>query len=160
MTVSLQIDVQAPRNVEQIRQRISDSLSMRLRGSGIQVAANADLRIHVQLGPERDTGKVMELESMGSIRGKKQYKIPIKEVVCKGSLSDGRGTTLWQQEHTQRTPEFFGILRTDDPMTHFTEALWNNCAGWATLPGLPLVLVRSPRGVEALPRVVSLKGDQ
>jgi WD40 repeat protein len=160
MSVSLQIDVRAPRNAEQIRQRITDHLSMKLRGSGIQVAAGADLRIHVQLGQERDTGKVLELESIGSIRGKQHFKIPIKEVDCQGSLSDGRGNVLWQQKQTQRTPDFFGILRTDDPMTHFTEALWNNCAGWATLPGLPPLLVRSPRGVEALPRVVSPKGDQ
>jgi hypothetical protein len=160
MSVALQIDVPAPRKADEYRKRITDNLKVRLRSAGLTVAAGAaDLRLQVRLGPERDTGQVMQLESIG-IRGKKFYKVPIKEVDCRAVLTDKGGATLWQQQHTLRTPDFIGVVRTDDPLAHFSDVLWNNCAGWGMGLIPPSVLVRTAKGIETLPRMVLLRGDQ
>jgi WD40 repeat protein len=159
MSVTLQLDIQAPSKADEYRKQITDNLTVRLRSAGLTVAAgDAEVRLQIQLGPERNTGKVMELESIGA-RGKRFYKVPIKEVPCRASLTDKGGAVLWQLQHTLRTPDSVGIIRTDDPLAHFSELLWNNCASWGLVGGLPMMLVRTPKGLEPLPKVVFLRGD-
>jgi hypothetical protein len=159
MSVALQLDIQAPSKADEYRKRITDNLTARLRSAGLTVAAgDGDVRLQIQLGPEKSTGKVMELESIGA-RGKRFYKVPIKDVLCRASLTDKGGAVLWQIQHTLRTPDFIGVIRTDDPLTHFSDMLWNNCASWGLVGGLPTMLVRTPKGFEPLPRAVFLRGD-
>jgi hypothetical protein len=160
MSVAMKIDVPAPRKADEYRKRITDNLTARFRGAGLTVAAGAaDLRLQVQLGPERDTGRIMEWKTIGA-RGR-TYRVPIKEVACRAELTDNAGTTLWQQQNTLQTPEpIGGIVHTDDPLAYFIEMLWNNCANWGAGLGLPSVLVRTAKGIEPLPRTVFLKGDQ
>lgn len=157
MTVAVQVNVQAPRNADALRQRVFDGLAGRLKMNGLKVAAGAgDLRLVVQMGPERPTGQTMQLKELG--KGFGTINVPIQEVACRAVLTDSRGTPVWEQKQQFRTPDFFGVLRTDDPVADLDNALWNNCANWA-LP-LPAILVRTPQGLEALPRIVPLKGDR
>jgi hypothetical protein len=159
MTVGLQVNLQAPRNADMLQQRTVTSLTVRLQMNGLKVGDGAgDLRLVVQVGPEKPTGQTIQLKEIGL--GKKTYNVPIQEVACRAVLADARGTALWEQKQQLRTPDFFGILNTEDPVVELDNRLWNNCTNWAAGLAVPAILLRTPQGLEQLPRHVPLKGDR
>lgn len=157
MSVAVEATAPAPRKADELRQRIFDSLANNLKNAGLQ-AGPGGLKLTVLLGPERDTGEQVHLKSIGPRR--KTYDVPVKEVACKATLTDAGGAVLWQQEHKVRTPGFFGVLHTDDPLTHLHDMVWNNAASWAAGLAPPPVVVQTPRGNETLPRAAILTGDR
>jgi WD40 repeat protein len=159
MTVDVQVEIRGGRNPEAVRQRVRDALASRLQANGLTVAAGgAGLKLVIQMGPEQPTGQVMQLQEIGL--GRAKTNVPIQQVACRAVLADARGAALWEQKQQFRTPDFIGIIRTQDPVADLGNALWNNCTAWGASLAVPTLVVRTAGGVEILPKPVTLRGDR
>jgi hypothetical protein len=159
MSLAVRVDgATSPKEGEAFRKRIVDGLTSRLTGMGFKVEPAAPLTLTVTIQPERATGEVRHFQTLGG-GPKQKIDVNVMEVACQTTLTDAGGL-LWEQKQAIRTPDPFGIVRTDDIQAKLSADLWNNVAGWASSALVPSYVLRTPAGVQTLPKTVGLSGDR
>ncbi len=131
------------------------------------VPQGGDLALTVRVA-QRDTGQTRryELRKIGRPMGGMKptvVTVNVKEVAVEMALTDRTGGVLWSEKLPPvRTPNTVGVVETDDINAYLERALWASVTGGQSRPQQPppSAIVRTPAGLEPLPRSVTLTGDR
>ena len=159
-TVSVRVAGAGPAGDPEFHKRIAANLTKKLQAHGLKVADQAPATFVVTFQPERDTGKKITFRMIGAFPRKPDTIVPILEVACEANLTDGGGGAIWERKFTIRTPEPFGIVRSDDVAATLSKQMWQHCQNWGSSVAMPASMVRTSTGVESLPKPVLLTGDR
>jgi WD40 repeat protein len=155
MTVAVQIQ-NGPPGVQDFQRQALEGITNRLRSSGFQVGTGSNLVLTVGYQGPRGTGETRQYETVGI--NKSTINVTVQAVDGVATLRDTQGV-LNEQKQTYQMPDSL-FVQTNDIQGTLTKQMWEQAASFPTGVGLPMVIVRGPKGVQVLPRPVMLAGDK
>src|SRR5579883_398781 len=155
--LTLQANVAIPG--EKDSQRLGEqALTLRLQSQGFQIGAGGPVTLTVQFQGPRPTGETRQYESTDS-KQKQVFTVSVEALDGVATLRDAQGV-LWEKKKTYTTPDLLGVVFTDNIQSTLTKQLWETATEFVVHFEAPAVVLRGPKGVQALPLPVTLSGDR